>query len=249
MTESIPLSGKLPVPVGSTLPDVQTSEPDTYEDTSEYISRPVDDFKYEVSPQLYQENSLSEAGGDADTSAQKRREIIRKIIRYRTIFKAEVVDLDLENLGEKSLSELQNLLLDTEFLVSTRRAQGATRSMFLATTTILESVGPHAGFKLNGLTNVCSMNEDLLTTVDEVSVKYEKQLMIDPIARLGLIMAQLRLAVHRHNSRNEVSPLGVVPTTNDEFDKPAEESDNFTQAVSPNEEKRQSLLDKLNQET
>jgi hypothetical protein len=57
---------------------------DAHEDNREYIRRPSDNFQFEVSPDLFQENSLSEA--DCITSAHQRREIIRIIIRDRNLF-------------------------------------------------------------------------------------------------------------------------------------------------------------------
>ena len=73
----------------------------------------------------------------------------------------------------------------------------------------MEAAGPLLGLQLGGLANVAASSEDLLSTVDEVAVKYESSLYVDPIARLGLAVMQLALAVDSHNRR---APAPVPPT-------------------------------------
>ena len=48
---------------------------------------------------------------------------------------------------------------------------------------------------------MAAASEDLLTAVDEVAVKYESQLYVDPVATLCLGVAQLALAVDAMNRR------------------------------------------------
>ena len=90
-----------------------------------------------------------------------------------------------------TLASLQDLQRDCEFLVGTRRSARAVRGLFLGGLSGLEVLGPMAGFKLAGLANVAAASEDLLETVDEVGVKYESQLYVDPVARLCLAVVQL----------------------------------------------------------
>ena len=51
------------------------------------------------------------------------------------------------------------------------------------------------------MANVAASSEDMLSTVDEIAVKYESSLYVDPVARLGLAVVQLALAVDSHNRR------------------------------------------------
>ena len=60
-----------------------------------------------------------------------------------------------------------------------------------------------------GLANVAASSEDLLLTVDECSIRYEKAIEIDPLARLAIGVAQLALAVDSHNKRQRDAPPAV----------------------------------------
>jgi hypothetical protein len=88
--------------------------------------------------------------------------------------------------------------------------------MFIAGLQAGELAGPLVGLELQGLANVAASSEDLLLTVDECAVKYEKILYVDPVARLGLAVVQLALAVDSHNRRAKTAvppptPAAVVP--------------------------------------
>ena len=109
------------------------------------------------------------------------------------------------------LAALQDLATDVEFLVGTRRSAKAVRGIFLGGLQGLEMAGPLIGFRLQGLANVAAASEDLLTTVDEVAVKYESQLYLDPVARLCLGILQRSLAVDAHNRQKEQTVVAVAP--------------------------------------
>jgi hypothetical protein len=106
------------------------------------------------------------------------------------------------------LDALRDLGRDVEFLVGTRRSAKAVRGMFIGGLQAGEVAGPFVGLDLTGLANVAAASEDLLQTVDEVAIKYESQLYVDPVARLGLAVAQLAFAVDAHNRRKKET---VVP--------------------------------------
>ena len=161
-------------------------------------------------------------GDDAEQAAQTpeqltpeqketRRQLIRKISRYRSLFKAELADISTSGLDTMTLESLQDLQRDCEFLVGTRRSAKAVRGLFLGGLQGVELAGPLIGFKLAGLANVAAASEDLLQTVDEVGIKYESQLYVDPVARLCLGVAQLALAVDAHNRRKEETSVTPVP--------------------------------------
>ena len=162
-------------------------------------------------------------GDDAEQAAQTpeqltpeeketRRQLIRKISRYRSLFKAELADISTSGLDTMTLESLQDLQRDCEFLVGTRRSARAVRGLFLGGLQGVELAGPLIGFKLAGLANVAAASEDLLQTVDEVGIKYESQLYVDPVARLCLGVAQLALAVDAHNRRKEETSVTPAPT-------------------------------------
>ena len=142
---------------------------------------------------------------------EERRRLVRKIMRYRSLFSAELTDLDLERLGDRGLDELRDLARDVEFLVSTRRSAKAVRGMFLGGMTVLEAGGPFVGLQLQGLTNVCAHQEELLQTVDEAAVKYESLIEVDPVARIAVHVAQLCLALDGHNRARAAVAAADLP--------------------------------------
>ena len=100
---------------------------------------------------------------------------------------------------------------DVEFLVGTRRSAKAVRNLFIGGIQGVEAAGPFLGLELRGLANIAAASEDLLSTVDEVGVKYESSLYVDPIARLGLAVVQLALAVDSHNRRAPTHAQAAPP--------------------------------------
>jgi hypothetical protein len=150
---------------------------------------------------------------------EERRQLIRKIGRYRSLFPKELEDVSTSGLQSMPMEKLRDLSTDVEFLVGTRRSAKAVRGMFIAGLQAGELAGPLVGLQLEGLANVAASSEELLLTVDECAVRYEKVLYVDPVARLALAIAQLALAVDSHNRRQKTGvtpsvtiPAVVVPT-------------------------------------
>ena len=142
---------------------------------------------------------------------EERRQLIRKIGRYRALFPKELEDIQTGGLDGMPLEQLRDLGQDVEFLVGTRRSAKAVRGLFIGGIQGVEAAGPYLGLELRGLANVAAASEDLLSTVDEVAVKYESSLYVDPVARLGLAVVQLALAVDSHNRRAPVSAPTPAP--------------------------------------
>ena len=142
---------------------------------------------------------------------EERRQLIRKIGRYRALFPKELEDIQTGGLDSMPLEQLRDLGQDVEFLVGTRRSAKAVRGLFIGGIQGVEAAGPYLGLELRGLANVAAASEDLLSTVDEVAVKYESSLYVDPVARLGLAVVQLALAVDSHNRRAPAPAPAAVP--------------------------------------
>jgi len=151
------------------------------------------------------------APSDAD-EVKARRVLSRRISRYTVIFPEEVSDIaaELENLHLKSPEELQHLLDEVTFLVETRRSSAQSRGLFLAALSVGEAGGGLVGLKLAGLSHFASQSADLLTCVDEVSLKYSTICQLDPISRLSLSLAQLVVAVDASNRAREASTAPVA---------------------------------------
>ena len=132
---------------------------------------------------------------------EERRQLLRKIGRYRALFPAELADIQTTGLDVMPLEALRDLGQDVEFLVGTRRSAKAVRGLFIGGMQATEAAAPFLGLDLRGLANVAAASEDLLSTVDECAIRYESQVYIDPMARLALAVVQLALAVDSHNRR------------------------------------------------
>ena len=143
---------------------------------------------------------------------EERRQLIRKIGRYRALFPKELEDIQTGGLDSMPIEQLRDLGQDVEFLVGTRRSAKAVRGLFIGGIQGVEAAGPYLGLELRGLANVAAASEDLLSTVDEVAVKYESSLYVDPVARLGLAVVQLALAVDSHNRRAPAPAPAPAPT-------------------------------------
>ena len=141
-----------------------------------------------------------------------RRNLVGRIARYKAVFPAEVSELaaELERLVHKSPQELAALLEEVQFLVETRRSTAQARGLFLAGLSMGEAAGPHVGLKLTGLTQVAAQSAGLLTTVDEVALKYEGVVQVDPLARLAMAVGQLCLAVDGANRAREAASTAAV---------------------------------------
>ena len=137
---------------------------------------------------------------------EERRQLIRKVGRYRALFAQQLSDINTSNLDVLPLQKLRDLSQDVEFLVATRRSAAACRSLFVGSLVGLEAMAPYAGMDLKGLSNVAASSEDLLLTVDECAIKYESVIQIDPLARLAIGVGQLCLAIDAHNRRQRDNP-------------------------------------------
>ena len=142
---------------------------------------------------------------------EERRQLIRKIGRYKALFSKQLDDISTSGLQSMPIAKLRDLEQDVSFLVSTRRSAQAARGLFIGALQAGELAGPLIGLELQGLASVAASSEDLLLTVDECAVRYEKVLYVDPVARLALVIAQIALAVDSHNRRQKtgVTPVAV----------------------------------------
>ena len=141
-------------------------------------------------------------------NAEIRRKLIRKISSYLHIFKNECKELDCKNLGKRSTYELQLLLEVVEFMVSTRRSLDKTRGVFVMGCIAGEEIGQMVGLKLKGFTQKIVNEAEILSTWDEISIKYDNAIITDPIHRLSLSLIMLAIATHKENAQN--SPMSVV---------------------------------------
>ena len=130
-----------------------------------------DDGADEAAPAVRFHEAASDGADDGDDGdepealspeeKEERRQLIRKVGRYRVLFAQQLSDINTSNLDVLPLQKLRDLSQDVEFLVATRRSAAACRSLFVGSLVGLETIGPYAGLELKGLSNVAAQSEDL----------------------------------------------------------------------------------------
>ena len=158
-----------------------------------------------------------EAGTDGtEVPCRDHREIKilrRRISRYKAVFPEEIEELEdqLKTVRELDEEQLRALLEEVQFVVETRRSVDSSRGIFLTGVGALESAGPYIGLKLKGLQSMCASQPRLLRNVDEVALKYDTVIRVDPVARLAMTVGQLALAVDAANRRVRQPDVAPVP--------------------------------------
>ena len=147
---------------------------------------------------------------------QERQTLTTRVLRYTAAFPNETSSFKLsrKKLDRRSLPELKQIESDVSHAVATRRTASALKGLFLAGVHVLEIGLPYAGLETQGLTGAVSRNEDLLATVDEVSIKRDCAVAVSPEMRLLAGLGQTILAIDSHHRANRpVAAAPAEPTT------------------------------------
>ena len=214
MSEEIHV-GKLPIPT----PTGEEEEEECYskEKCENIPEHEIESF--DIEPDDYNDSYSAKNNGGIDlgnridesfaletrvsTDAVERRQLLRKIFRYRTMFKEETADLPISQAPDLNMTQLRSLSDDVEFMVACRRSATQSRRVFITGVSVAEAIAQPIGFKIKGLTQVMQAEEDIMKTVDEISIKYESDMMVAPEIRLGMTLAHLCLTLHKLNSAAE----------------------------------------------
>jgi len=86
----------------------------------------------------------------------RKRQIINKIRKYKELFAIATQEIDTSNVWDRSLSELENLLENVEFVVAVRQSGKQSRTIFLSGLAVWEQLGKKIlKLNLDGF-NLCS---------------------------------------------------------------------------------------------
>ena len=131
----------------------------------------------------------------------ERQTLTVRLGRYRNSFPLETEGFKLARkyLDRKGIAALRELADDVKHAIGCRRTGEQSRGFFLAGVNMAEMVLPMVGIEVQGLTNVISQNEDILKTVDELSIAHDAAVFISPEVRLAAAVAQIVLALDSHN--------------------------------------------------
>jgi hypothetical protein len=210
--ETINLGGRLPIPTPATkVGSEPVDRPAPEESDDDPPEPPAEDFDIPIRGNPGGAESSDEQSLDIQrdftpiepqTEAERnhRRSTIHTIKQYRTLFGEHLSDLNLENLGQRSESELNELLEDVSWLISCRNSVKSSRGIFIAAMSLAEGGAPVVGLNLRGLSTLCQSSPDLMTAVDEVAVK-RGALPTSPESRLLIALGGLVMQLDSHNKR------------------------------------------------
>lgn len=137
---------------------------------------------------------------------RERRIILRQLFAYRRDFPNEISaqrSAISDAVDISSMDQLRALRDDCEYLVSSSQSITGSRNIFLATVNVAEILARKTPLKLDGITNVCRASDELATCINELSIKYQTEVVLSPEQRLGLIMVSLASQVHQINKEKE----------------------------------------------
>jgi hypothetical protein len=147
----------------------------------------------------------------------EKRVIVRKLHSYYLTFPRECSlrkDMIMDSVEVNDLGQLKLLLSDVEHMISSGRSIGSGKNIFLAGTSVVEILSRKTPLKLQGLTSVCRENPELDSVIQELTIKYQNEVVLGPEQRLGLIMIGLCSQIHAHNKNlekadDEPKPINV----------------------------------------
>jgi len=153
--------------------------------------------------------------------ACEKRVIIRKLHSYYLTFPKECAlrkDAIMDSVEMNDISQLNMLLSDVEHMISSGRSIGSGKNIFLAGTSVVEILSRKTPLKLQGLTAVCRESPELDSVIQELTIKYQNEVVLGPEQRLGLIMVGLCSQIHAHNKAHETDDE-IKPINNEEKER------------------------------
>ena len=168
--------------------------------------------------------------------ACEKRVIIRKLHSYYLTFPKECAlrkSAIMDSVEMNDLGQLNMLLSDVEHMISSGRSIGSGKNIFLAGTSVVEILSRKTPLKLQGLTAVCRESPELDSVIQELTIKYQNEVVLGPEQRLGLIMVGLCSQIHAHNKAHSEKEDEIKPLNNEEKER---------------NEKREKMMDDLDED-
>ncbi len=127
-----------------------------------------------------------------------------KIFQYRELFPKQllVYDYKFADFDSMSIAEIQELLIEIQFAVSSRNSAGFTKQIYFSGVQLTERFGTMLNFQLQGLENALQQSQEVHDCLNELSLKYEDMMFMPPEMRLLHCTLQTALALHKVNSSN-----------------------------------------------
>ena len=152
----------------------------------------------------------------------EKRVIIRKLHSYYLTFPNECglrKGAIMDSVEINDIGQLKLLLNDVEHMISSGKSIGSGKNIFLVGTSVVEILSRKTPLKLQGLTSVCRESPELDSVIQELTIKYQNEVVLGPEQRLGLIMVGLCSQIHAHNKnleKTEEEPVAAIPEERNE---------------------------------
>lgn len=135
-----------------------------------------------------------------------KQKLISKIIQYKQLFLTLLVNVSIEDIENKSIPELEQLLYKVKDIVQNRNMLSQCKKFTQMAPLIVEHVGTkYTPMKLKGYANALNNNEEYEMIVNECLLEYDiiDNIKINPINRLAYTMLSTAVLVHQVNTMKE----------------------------------------------
>lgn len=169
------------------------------EPTEEPINSPSS-FKY-----------VNETGEELSAEERQQKMIERmklknKIMRYRELFPHYLSHFEyrIEEIDRMSEREMEFLIEELSVAVNTRNSSGLTKMLYFESCRFLEVGGSMAGLQVAGLSEALKQNQAIHDVLNELSLKYESDMFMQPEIRLAYLTLTTAVSLHKLNSSGNV---------------------------------------------
>jgi hypothetical protein len=154
---------------------------------------------------------LNEAGEELTSEERQKKMIERmklknKIMRYRELFPQYLAHFEyrMEEIDQMTEKEMLFLIEELSIAVNTRNSSGLTKMLYFESCRFLEVGGGMAGLQIAGLSEALRQNQAIHDVLNELSLKYESDMFMQPEIRLAYLTCTTAISLHKLNSNGHV---------------------------------------------
>jgi hypothetical protein len=150
---------------------------------------------------------VNEAGEELSGEERQKKMIDRmklknKIMRYRELFPHHLAHFEyrMEEIDKMSEREMEFLIEELSIAVNTRNSSGLTKMLYFESCRFLEIGGAMAGMQIAGLSEALKQNQAIHDVLNELALKYESDMFMQPEIRLAYLTCTTAVSLHKLNS-------------------------------------------------
>lgn len=152
---------------------------------------------------LYVNDAGEELSGEERQQKMiERMKLKNKIMRYRELFPHHLAHFEyrMEEIDQMSDRELEFLIEELSIAVNTRNSSGLTKMLYFESCRFLEVGGAMVGLQVAGLSEALKQNQAIHDVLNELALKYENDMFMQPEIRLAYLTCTTAVALHKLNS-------------------------------------------------